>query len=209
MKPVLPLLAMATSLLLLAGASVASNAVLHPFLAAQPKEAPEEANLAVEIPAGSFTKYEIKDDGLVHVDRFQSMPVAYPANYGSMPRTLAGDNDPLDALVLTREPLHPGVIVRFRPIGYLKMVDKGEHDEKVIGVPTDKIDPTYANIRDLQDLPLIERQRIEAFFRVYKDLPEGRNPVELSGWGNAAEAKAVIRESMQRFDAQQRRTKGD
>jgi len=209
MKPVLPLLAMATSLLLLAGASVASNAVLHPFLAAQPKEAPEEANLAVEIPAGSFTKYEIKDDGLVHVDRFQSMPVAYPANYGSMPRTLAGDNDPLDALVLTREPLHPGVIVRFRPIGYLKMVDKGEHDEKVIGVPTDKIDPTYANIRDLQDLPPIERQRIEAFFRVYKDLPEGRNPVELSGWGNAAEAKAVIRESMQRFDTQQRRAKGD
>ncbi len=209
MKPAVPLLAMATSLLLLAGASVASNAVLHPFLAAQPKEAPEEANLAVEIPAGSFTKYEIKDDGLVHVDRFQSMPVAYPANYGSMPRTLAGDNDPLDALVLTREPLHPGVIVRFRPIGYLKMVDKGEHDEKVIGVPTDKIDPTYANIRDLQDLPLIERQRIEAFFRVYKDLPEGRNPVELSGWGNAAEAKAVIRESMQRFDTQQRRAKGD
>ncbi|WP_171523682.1 inorganic diphosphatase, partial [Acinetobacter baumannii] len=77
-----------------------------------PKQAPQEVNLAVEIPAGSFTKYEIKEDGLVHVDRFQSMPVAYPANYGSMPRTLAGDNDPLDALVLTREPLHPGVIVR-------------------------------------------------------------------------------------------------
>jgi len=208
-QPKIALIALAAALLLLTGASLASNAVLHPFLAAQPKEAPEEANLAVEIPAGSFTKYEIKEDGLVHVDRFQSMPVAYPANYGSMPRTLAGDNDPLDALVLTREPLHPGVIVRFRPIGYLKMVDKGEHDEKVIGVPTDKIDPTYANIRDLQDLPLIERQRVEAFFRVYKDLPEGRNPVELSGWGNAAEAKALIRESMQRFDAQQRRAKGD
>jgi len=208
-QPKLALIALAAALLLLTGASLASNAVLHPFLAAQPKEAPEEANLAVEIPAGSFTKYEIKEDGLVHVDRFQSMPVAYPANYGSMPRTLAGDNDPLDALVLTREPLHPGVIVRFRPIGYLKMVDKGEHDEKVIGVPTDKIDPTYANIRDLQDLPLIERQRVEAFFRVYKDLPEGRNPVELSGWGNAAEAKALIRESMQRFDAQRRRAKGD
>lgn len=166
----------ATFLLLLAGAGTATNAVLHPFLAAQPKEAPEEANLAVEIPAGSFTKYEIKEDGLVHVDRFQSMPVAYPANYGSMPRTLAGDNDPLDALVLTREPLHPGVIVRFRPIGYLKMVDNGEQDEKVIGVPTDKLDPTYAGIRDLEDLPLIERQRIEAFFRVYKESARGTQP---------------------------------
>ena len=197
----IPLAALAAALALMAGASVAADSVLHPFLAAQPGQAPDEANLVVEIPAGSFTKYEIKEDGLVHVDRFQSMPVAYPANYGSMPRTLAGDNDPLDALVLTREPLHPGVVVRFRPIGYLRMVDDGEHDEKVIGVPTDKLDPTYAGIRDLSDLPLIERQRIEAFFRVYKDLPVGRNPVQLDGWGNAAEAKALIQASMKRFDA--------
>ena len=175
--------------------------IRHPFLAQQPKAAPEEVLLAVEIPAGSFTKYEINDEGLVFVDRFQSMPVAYPANYGSMPRTLAGDGDPLDALVLTREPLHPGVLVKFRPIGVLRMLDDGKHDEKIIGVPTDKIDPTYAGIRDLSDLPEIERQRIEAFFRVYKDLPKGRNPVQLNGYGDAKEAKALIGESLKRFSA--------
>jgi len=199
-RRIAPLAALGAALLLVAGAVTAADSVLHPFLAAQPKQAPAEVNLAVEIPAGSFTKYEFKEDGLVHVDRFQSMPVAYPANYGSVPRTLAGDNDPLDALVLTREPLHPGVIVRFRPIGYLKMIDGGEHDEKVIGVPTDKVDPTYATIRDLSDLPEIERQRIEAFFRVYKDLPAGRSPVQLNGWGNAAEARALISEAMKRFE---------
>ena len=176
------------------------NSIRHPFLAAQLKKAPEEVLLAVEIPAGSFTKYEINEEGLVYVDRFQSMPVVYPANYGSMPRTLAGDGDPLDALVLTREPLHPGVLIAFRPIGYLRMLDKGEQDDKVIGVPTDKVDPTYSNIRDLADLPLIERQRIEAFFRIYKDLPAGRNPVVLDGYGNAAEAKALITEALQRFE---------
>lgn len=201
LRGTLPVLALCSTLLLLSSVGWAADSILHPFLTAQPKQAPEEANLVVEIPAGSFTKYEIKEDGLVHVDRFQSMPVAYPANYGSMPRTLAGDNDPLDALVLTREALHPGVVIRFRPIGYLKMVDDGEQDEKVIGVPTDKVDPTYAAIRDLDDLPAIERQRIEAFFRVYKDLPAGRNPVQLSGWGNAEEAKALIQAAMQRFDA--------
>ena len=177
------------------------NSIRHPFLAAQPKKAPDEVLLAVEIPAGSFTKYEINEEGLVYVDRFQSMPVVYPANYGSMPRTLAGDGDPLDALVLTREPLHPGVLIAFRPIGYLRMLDKGEQDDKVIGVPTDKVDPTYSNIRDLADLPEIERQRIEAFFRVYKDLPKGRNPVQLDGYGDAREAKALIRESLDRFAA--------
>ncbi|MCR6662588.1 MAG: inorganic diphosphatase [Luteimonas sp.] len=174
--------------------------VLHPFDASQPESAPGQVLLAVEIPAGSITKYEIGDDGLVFVDRFQSMPVAYPANYGSMPRTLAGDGDPLDALVLTREPLHPGVLIRFRPIGVLRMVDGGERDEKIIGVPTDKVDPSYAGIRDIGDLPQIERDRIEAFFRVYKDLPKGRNPVVLDGYGDAAEARALIVESLRRFD---------
>ena len=174
--------------------------VRHPFHAEQAKDAPESAVLAVEIPAGSMTKYEINEEGLVFVDRFQSMPVAYPANYGSLPRTLAGDGDPLDALVLTREPLHPGVLIRFRPLGVLRMEDAGEADQKIIGVPTDKVDPTYAGIRDLADLPQAERDRIEAFFRVYKDLPKGRNPVRLSGYGDAAEARALIREAMQRFE---------
>lgn len=174
--------------------------VRHPFHAAQAKDAPESAVLAVEIPAGSMTKYEINEEGLVFVDRFQSMPVACPANYGSLPRTLAGDGDPLDALVLTREALHPGVLIRFRPVGVLRMEDDGEADQKIIGVPTDKVDPTYAGIRDLNDLPQAERDRIEAFFRVYKDLPKGRNPVRLSGYGDAAEAKALIRDAMQRFE---------
>lgn len=192
-----------TLLLFFAASALAREShIRHPFLAQQPKAAPEEVLLAVEIPAGSITKYEINDDGLVFVDRFQSMPVAYPANYGSIPRTLAGDGDPLDALVLTREPLHPGVLVTFRPIGVLRMIDAGEHDEKIIGVPTDKVDPTYAGIRDLTDLPQVERDRIEAFFRIYKDLPTGRNPVQLNGYGDAKEAKALIQASLDRFTTQ-------
>jgi inorganic pyrophosphatase len=177
----------------------ADRTVTHPFDAAQPDKAPDEVLLAVEIPAGSFTKYEIGEDGLVHVDRFQSMPVAYPANYGSMPRTLAGDGDPIDALVLTRAPLHPGTLIRFRPIGVLRMVDDGEADEKIIGVPTDRVDPAYAGVRDINDLPAIERERIEAFFRVYKDLPAGRNSVVLDGFGDAADARALVAQSLQRF----------
>lgn len=187
-------------LLALAAAGWAQDrSMVHPFHAEQPARAPEEVVLAVEIPAGSATKYEIGEDGLVHVDRFLSMPMAYPANYGSLPRTLAGDGDPLDALVFTREPLHPGTLVRFRPIGVLRMTDRGEQDEKVIGVPADGVDPTYAGIRELDDLPQIERQRIEAFFRVYKTLPAGGNQVRLDGFGDAAQARELIRASLARF----------
>lgn len=117
---------------------------VHPFATVQPKNATDEVRVVVEIPQGGFTKYEIGKDGLPHVDRFLSMPMAYPANYGSMPRTLAGDGDPLDALVLTRAPLHPASVIAFRPIAVLRMVDGGDADEKIIGVPTDKVDATYA-----------------------------------------------------------------
>lgn len=184
--------------------SFAAPGVIHPFHAAQAENAPNDVHMAVEIPAGSIAKYEINEEGLVFVDRFQSMPVAYPANYGSLPRTLGGDNDPLDALVLTREALHPGVLIKFRPVAVLRMIDGGEADEKIIGVPSGDVDPTYDKIRDVDDLPLIERQRIEAFFRVYKQLPEGRKKVELGGYGNAAEARQLIEEAMQRFQKQNR-----
>ncbi|HEY0502840.1 MAG TPA: inorganic diphosphatase [Lysobacter sp.] len=177
--------------------------VRNPLLVEQPGLAPQEAVLFVEIPAGSGIKYETDAQGLIFVDRFLSMPMAYPANYGSMPRTLAGDGDPLDALVLTRAPLHPGVRIRFRPIGVLRMRDGGDADEKVIGVPVDKVDPAYAQVRELRDLPAMERERLEAFFRVYKDLPTGSKRVELSGFGDAAEARGVIDAAMRRFEAAQ------
>ena len=36
----------------------------------------------------------------------------------------------------------------------------------------------------------------------YKDLPKGRNPVQLNGCGDAKEAKALIQASLERFSAQ-------
>lgn len=188
----------AGAVLLLAAAAADAGGRTSVLSVPQPATAPAEALLVVEIPAGSFTKYEIGDDGQVYVDRFLSMPVVYPANYGSMPGTLAGDGDPLDALVLTRAPLLPGVLVRFRPVGVLRMIDGGENDAKLIGVPADDVDPHYAGVRDIGDLPALELERIEAFFRVYKDLPGGAaaNPVRLDGFGDAAEARALIRASL-------------
>ncbi|GIZ11512.1 inorganic diphosphatase [Pseudomonas sp. NCCP-436] len=195
------LVALGVALSLCSSAALAERSIVHPFYAAQAENAPHDVHMAIEIPAGSYTKYEINDEGLVFVDRFQSMPVVYPANYGSLSRTLAGDGDPLDGLVLTRAPLHPGVLIKFRPIGYLKMIDGGEADEKIIGVPSSDIDPSYDNILDIDDLPSIERQRIEAFFRVYKQLPEGRKKVELDGYGNAEEARQLIQQALDGFKA--------
>ncbi|RJL03932.1 inorganic diphosphatase [Paracoccus siganidrum] len=194
----------ALSLALLATPALAQ--MQHPFTYPQPED-PSEFFTVIEIPAGSFTKYELDaEHGYVLVDRFQSMPVVYPANYGSLPSTLAGDGDPLDGLVFTREPIVPGAVIKVRAIGVLHMIDGGEEDSKIIAVPASDIDPTYDDIRNIEDLPEIERQRIEAFFRVYKQLPEGRKLVELNGFGGANEAADMVAGAIEAYRAENGRT---
>ncbi len=166
----------------------------------QTDDAPETFHVVNEIPAGSFTKYEINaEHGQLIVDRYVSMPVRYPANYGSVTSSAGGDGDPLDALVMTREAIYPGAVIRVKAIGVLRMIDDGETDDKLIAVPADSVDPTYAGIEELEDLPEMERKRLEAFFNVYKNLPDGGD-IELRGFGDAAEAREILGEAITKYE---------
>lgn len=183
----------------LALTSAAHAEFVNPFAYPQPEDSSEFFTV-VEIPQGSFTKYEIDaDNGHIIVDRYQSMPVVNPANYGSIPSSLGGDGDPLDALVFTREPIVPGAFIKVRAIGVLHMI---EEDDKIIAVPASDIDPTYDEIRNIEDLPAIERERVEAFFRVYKQLPEGRKVVELNGFSGVNEAQQLVIDAIEAYRAQ-------
>ncbi|HUG52378.1 MAG TPA: inorganic diphosphatase [Vicinamibacteria bacterium] len=171
----------------------------HPYDEAQPPSAPQELWVVVEIPQGSAIKYEVdKTTGRVYVDRFQSMPVHAPANYGSIPSTLAADGDPLDAVVFARAPLHPGVFVKVRPIGLMKTMDGTLVDDKVLAVPVSAVDPTYDGITEASALPTLELDRVAAYFRVYKQLPGGQEGklIEVSG---AAAARDAVAESTARY----------
>nr|WP_281503047.1 inorganic diphosphatase [Ancylobacter crimeensis] len=193
---------LAAALTLLAAPLLAAERPL-PFAFPQPKDTSEFYAL-IEIPAGSMTKYEIDaDTGFVLVDRYMSMPVAYPANYGSIPSSLGGDGDPLDVLVYTREPIVPGAFIKVRPIGVLKMIDGGEVDDKIVAVPAGKIDPTYEKIHSMDDLPAIERDRLEAFFRVYKQLPAKSKVVEVKGYDTAEAAGKEVISALEAYRAKQ------
>ncbi|MXP59179.1 MULTISPECIES: inorganic diphosphatase [unclassified Pantoea] len=189
------------ALLVSASAAVQAQNVLD---FPQPEKVPDEFYAVTEIPAGGMIKYETDaKTGFIVADRFQSMPVAYPANYGSLTQSLGGDGDPLDVIFYTRAPLQPGTLIKLRPIGVLKMIDGGEVDDKIVAVPTSKIDPTYDDIKEMKDLPKMEQERLEAFFRVYKQLPDGRKKVELNGFEDAAKAKAEIKQAFDAYKAKQ------
>src|SRR6202162_54963 len=125
-----------------------------------------DINVIIEIPMNADPiKYEIdKATGALFVDRFVSTAMHYPCNYGYVPNTLSDDGDPVDVLVITPFALMPGVVVRCRPIGMLKMADEAGVDTKLLAVPIDKLTPLYRDIRTPRDLPEMTLSQITLFF---------------------------------------------
>lgn len=159
---------------------------------------PDAVTAVIEIPTGSKNKYELdKDTGLLRLDRVLYSAVHYPGDYGFIPRTLHEDGDPLDVLVHVNEPTFPGCQIDVRPVGVLKLLDRGEPDDKVLAVPV--TDPYHEGFHDLDDLPVHYRKEVEHFFLVYKDL-EGKR-MQILGWEPAAVAKRIILESVARYQA--------
>jgi inorganic pyrophosphatase len=144
---------------------------------------PHAFNVIIEIPMNADpVKYEVdKATGAIFVDRFMSTSMHYPTNYGYVPKTISGDGDPVDVLVITPVPLIPGVVVTCRPIGILKMEDEAGMDGKVLAVPTDKILSIYTQWQKPEDLNPMRLKTIAHFFEHYKDLEQGKW-VKILGW---------------------------
>ncbi|RYI99653.1 MAG: inorganic diphosphatase [Acetobacteraceae bacterium] len=166
------------------------------------KNPPEDINVVVEVAIGGEPiKYEMdKDAGTLVVDRFLYTPMRYPGNYGFVPHTLSDDGDPIDVLIANTRPIIPGAVINVRPVGVLKMEDDGGVDEKIIAVPSTKLTRRYEKVVNYSDLPQITLDQIKHFFEHYKDLEPGKW-VKIAGWGDAAEAKALIQEAVERAKA--------
>ena len=156
-------------------------------------KAPEQFNVIIEIPMNADPiKYEVdKDSGAIFVDRFMGTAMHYPCNYGYVPKTMSDDGDPVDVLVITPFALIPGVVVRCRPLGMLKMSDEAGGDAKVLAVPVDKVLPIYSHWQKPEDLNDLRLQQIQHFFEHYKDLEKGKW-VKIEGWVGPEEAKLEI-----------------
>jgi len=158
---------------------------------------PDEITVVVEIPFGTRNKYELdKNTGLIRLDRVLYSSMHYPGDYGFIPRTLYRDGDPTDVVVLVKEQTFPGCLIDARPLGVLKMSDRGDPDDKILAVPLN--DPYYHEMFDIADIPQHLLKEIEHFFERYKDL-EGKR-VQILGWEKSEVAMALIRESIELYD---------
>lgn len=156
-------------------------------------------NTVVEIPTGTTGKFEVdEEDGALRwaLDRDDGSRreidyLAYPVNYGMVPRTLAADGDPLDVLVLGRG-IERATIARARIIGVLEMAHDGVRDDKLIGVPLDdELRNGFSRLHDLHELDTgypASRAILVLWFANYW----GAGATEVVGWGDAEEANAIL-----------------
>ena len=163
--------------------------------------APKEINVIIEIIPGTPVKYEYdKESGFLVVDRTLSSSVtSYPCSYGFVPSTLSGDGDPLDVLVHTHYALLPKSVISVKPVGVLMTEDEKGSDEKILAVPADHVDGSYANINSYKELPDTFINQIEHFFAHYKDMEKGKF-VKISGWKDYDGAEQVVAEAIERYN---------
>lgn len=139
----------------------------------------------IEIPKGSNHKYEYNPLGYLTIVRDLDPKYRYPVNYGSVPMTLAGDNDPIDALVFSDEPICAGTIVNCEVVGVIKTVDNGEQDDKILAVPY------------YDHSPSVDLYKIVKFLKEYKfPYQSGTEIKEVLG---RKEAIALIEEAAENF----------
>jgi inorganic pyrophosphatase len=154
-------------------------------------------NTVIEIPRGSMMKIEWNRRlAAFELDRVEPGIFVKPANYGFIPQTLDEDGDELDTVVITEEGIPTGVFVKARVIGIINFDDDNEMDHKVVCVPED--DRHFGKITSLDELSDNLRNQLEHHFNHYKDLKKP-GTTKVLGWGDIDAAKAIIRESQQRY----------
>jgi inorganic pyrophosphatase len=159
-------------------------------------EAPTIVNAVIENSKGSRLKIEFDEklDNFV-LDRVHQTHLGSPAEYGFVPSTLDEDGDALDILVISDDPMPMGLVVPTRVVGVMYMVDSGEVDNKLIGVPAG--DKHYEDIQSMKDVPKHWQKAVQHYFEHYKDLKG--DIVEIKGFAGIEEAAKVFSECAERY----------
>ena len=154
-------------------------------------------NMVIEIRSGSRDKYEYRSEWEAFVlDRVIPSSVVFPVEYGFVPQTWAQDEDPLDIMVLSYEPLEVGCIVKVRMIGSLVVEDERGEDTKVLSVPVS--DARYDGYHDITDIHPHLLREIQEFFETYKRL-EPHKWIRFKAWKNAKETAGIVTQTIEAY----------
>lgn len=179
---------------------------------------PDNLTAFIEIVPGDTLKYEIdKPSGYLKIDRPQQYSNSVPCLYGFIPRTYCqeniaalaakqsgktithGDGDPLDICVIASYHIpHGNIILKAKPIGGLRLIDKGEADDKIIAVLHQ--DEIFGSIQNVDQLNITVLNKLKHYFLTYKNLPGEKNLCEIDAVYNKEMALEVIKASCKDYE---------
>ena len=88
-----------------------------------------------------------------------------------------------------------------RPVGGLRMVEKGEADDKILAVLIG--DPTFGDVTDVTQLPRAVVDRIRHYFLTYKSIPgESAATITVDPIYDAAQSRAVLLAAQADYEAE-------
>ncbi len=156
-------------------------------------------NAVIEIPEGDIRKFETNvTTGQLFWELKNGAPrkvayVGYPGNYGMVPRTLGGDGDPLDVVVIG--PMHlRGTVAAVKLVGVMRMIDGGDLDDKLLAVaPGSSFDG-----KTLADL---EAAGVTAILKIWFEGYKGPGEIQVTGFEDVAAARQTLAEAEANFAA--------
>lgn len=174
---------------------------LYKDIATYSDEEKKYFHVVVDVPKGGSNKYEYDEQGgYFALDRVLYHQMFYPFDYGFIPQTHAGDGDAVDVCLLVTYPTFPGCVIKARPIGMIKTSDEKGEDMKIVAVPHEKLDPRFAEVQSIEDLPAHVREELLIHFKEIKKLETTKyDKVVISGFASKEEACALIEESRKAY----------
>jgi inorganic pyrophosphatase len=150
----------------------------------------------IETPKNSRNKFSFDvDQHIFALKKVLPAGMSFPYDFGFLPRTIAGDGDPIDVLVLMDEPAFPGCLLRARLIGVIE----GEQQDGGKPIRNDRLvavadaNHSYTKIKRLKDLPRHFVEELETFFVNYHKL-EGKT-YKLLGCKGPAAAQTLVKQA--------------
>jgi inorganic pyrophosphatase len=167
-----------------------------------------EVNVIIETPRGSRNKFNYDEElGLFKLGGVLPAGASFPFDFGYVPKTLGGDGDPLDVLLLMDEPAFAGCLVVSRLIGVIE-ASQTERDgettrnDRLIAVAAKS--RTHTEVRSLSEVSHQLLKEIEHFFISYNEL-NGKEFKPLGRFGPERAVKLVL-DGIKQFKLRGKRT---
>ncbi len=158
-----------------------------------------DLNVIIETPKDCRNKYALDEKlGVFVLKGVLTAGHSFPYDFGFIPNTLGGDDDPLDVLVLMDEAAFVGCLVKARLVGVIEAEQterdgKVERNDRLIAVAAES--QTHSDVKSINDLNDILVEQIEHFFISYNEA-KGKKFKPIGRFGSR-KAKSLVEEGIE------------